>query len=390
MQEEKTIQIQVDSYQAFKDAQEGRVLLKMGEKQYYLESEAHNEANQNISLRLFMLPSVFMTLIFYLFFNWRDQSYIPLSGRISTASITIVLGTLSSLITFALYFVSRKKKGAENLQAIKWRNFPTILITFGIVTAMALVFAFWIFGRLFSGLVLDIYLSSLLAFLFLAIINYVMIYYILILSPSLMIRVLNLVIMMGVLISMITNSEAQWWQDNISFLGTSDAANAWQFNLTLMLSAFLLVALLDYLFLELKDKFPKHKGLNVLQVLLLVMSISLGLVGFFPADGRGNSPAYHNQAAGMLVIAVLLMIIGIKWLMPKITKEFLLTSYGVGLLLVLVTYFYLNGTLFSLTGFEIVAFFLAFSWLMLLFQSLEKLTHAEIVSYNVTVKYQQD
>lgn len=152
-----------------------------------------------------------------------------------------------------------------------------------------------------------------------------------------------------------------------------------------MVSAFLMIALVDYLFVGLLKMFPHHKGLPILRILLTITAISLGLVGYFPSDGPGKMPEYHNQAAAMLVIMVLLMIIGIKWFVPRVSKEFQYASYFIGLLMFLIAYVYLNGNYITLTAFEIVAFILAFSWLMLLLQSLDRSSKLPIESYKVEI-----
>lgn len=368
-------------------AQDNKIQLEIDGARYILQADKENHEHQGVALRLFLIPSILMTIIFFVFFSVTHKPLIPLSGRISVASISILLGFISSLMTFGFYFIRGKQKNFPNLKKIYWRNFPTIMVSFAIMLLIGMLFTFWVIGRLFEGLYLDIYLASLFALIFFSVIHYAMINFILILSAALMTKLVVIVILSGVVIAMITNSEAQWWQANLSFLGTQEAANAWQFNLTLMLSAFLLVALIDYLFVSLKEQFQHHRGLTVLRILLTVMAISLGLVGYFPADGPGRMPQYHNEAAAMLVYTVIAMIVGLKWLIPEVSREFLVTSYGVGATLIVVTVLYLNGIYMTLTGFEIIAFFLAFSWLMLLLQQLDRKTHPPVPTYSVDVHY---
>lgn len=381
------LELYVDSDQPLNLAQENKIQLEIEGVSYILQADKENHEHQGVALKLFLIPSVIMTLIFFTFFWLTHEPLIPLSGRVSVASMSILLGFISSLMTFGFYFVRGKRKNLPNLEKIYWRNFPTIMVSFAIMLLIGMLFAFWVIGRLFEGLYLDIYLASLFALIFFSVIHYAMINFILVLSASLMTKLVVMVILSGVVIAMITNSEAQWWQANLSFLGTQEASNAWQFNLTLMLSAFLLIALIDYLFVSLKAIFKGHRGLTILRILLTVMAISLGLVGYFPADGPGRMPDYHNEAAAMLVYTVILMIVGLRWLIPEISREFLVTSYGVGATLIVVTVLYLNGIYMTLTGFEIIAFLLAFSWLMLLLQQLERKTHPPVSTYAVNIHY---
>ena len=367
-----------------------QAILKIDGQEYVLKSNNHSSNHQKLALRYFLIPAVIGTLIYFLFFNSREQLFIQLIGRISIASAILLIGSISGVITFAIAFIVGKRIKLANLENIYWRNVPTILLSFAIIIALAILFFFYLLGLLFEGLVLDIYLSTLLTFIFISIINYVMISFVMVLSPSLMTKLLVVVILSGVIISMITDSEAQWWQRNLSFLGTQEASGAWQFNFTLMLSAFMMIALVDYLFVGLKKIYPKHRPLTILRILLTITAICLGLVGYFPSDGPGNMPKYHNQSAAMLVYMIIAMIIGIKWFVPKVSREFVITSYVLGLMLFVVTYYYLTGWYITLTGFEIVSFVLAFTWLMLLLQTLDKASREPIPVYDVDIEFKKE
>lgn len=363
-----------------------QVQLKIDGQRYVLKAEELASRNQGGSLRLFLIPSLIGAICFFLFFYLRGQEFIQFSGRVSIASVILIIGVISSFLTSSIVFVYQKRHGRKNLEDIYWRNFPTVILSLTIMIAMGALFFFYILGLLFDGLVLDIYLSTLLSLVTFSIINYLMISFVFYISPPFMTKLLVIVILGGVLISMITNSEAQWWQRNLSFLGTQEASSAWRFNLTLMISALLMIALIDYLFVGLQKIYRKHIGLTILRILLTTTAICLGLVGYFPSDGPGQMPQYHNQAAGMLVIMVIAMIVGIRWLVPHISKEFLITSYIIGIILFIVTYIFMNGTYITLTGFEIIAFILAFSWLMLLLQSLERSGKVPMTTFDLQLE----
>lgn len=170
-----------------------------------------------------------------------------------------------------------------------------------------------------------------------------MIHFVLIISPSVMTELLLFVIIGGVVIAMVTNNQEEWWKVLLSFLGSHQAASSWQFNATLILSALLMIALIDYIFVGLKDQFPKHLGARVLRLLLTITAISLGLVSYFPADGPSRMPYFHNKAAEALVIMIIIMIIGVRWLLPKVTREFQFLSYAIDAVLVIVTTMFMLG-----------------------------------------------
>ncbi|MRI81157.1 DUF998 domain-containing protein [Aerococcaceae bacterium DSM 109653] len=368
-------------------AQKDQIQLVIEGHRYNLASASHHKGNQVAALRQFLIPSSIVTVIFFLFFLIRGQGMIALTGDFSISSMVTLLGVSSGVISFAYYFVTWKKQGKANLEKVYWRNFPTLLLSFTIIILLALMLSFYVISTLFVNLSLDLYLSTLFAFILFAVVHYLMIHFVLILSPSVMTKLLVFVIVGGVLFAMITNNQEEWWQVHLSFLGSNQAASSWQFNVTLILSALLMIALIDYIFVSLKETFPKHVGAALLRILLTVTAVSLGLVGYFPADGPGNMPLYHNKAAEMLVIMIIVMIVGVRWLLPKVTREFQLISYAIGAILVVITALFMMGNYITLTGFELVAFFLAFSWLMLLLQNLEKSVMPPVPVYEVNIHY---
>ncbi|WP_252895349.1 hypothetical protein [Fructilactobacillus florum] len=58
------------------------------------------------------------------------------------------------------------------------------------------------------------------------------------LTPNMLVGMLGITIIGGLLISMVSNGNRQWWRHNISFLGTNRAVDSWQFSLTFILAAF--------------------------------------------------------------------------------------------------------------------------------------------------------
>lgn len=239
-----------------------------------------------------------------------------------------------------------------------------------IIMVLGLLMVFRIVGELFVGASFDIYTSTLIGSLFVAVINLLMIHVAQTLTPSTMIKSLIAIILGGVVLAMITNKDQQWWLYNLSFLGTPEASNAWQFNLTLLLSAFLMIALIDYIFVLLYDLLGPTKRLVVLKYILIATAICLGGVGFFPYNESKFNQTMHNRTAGYLVYLFILMIITLRWLLPEVGKSFLKFSYGVGAALLVCVFLFQGVNYLSLTAFELFAFVLAFTWLLMLLRIL--------------------
>ncbi len=361
-----------------------------GEK-LILKKNPHKIETQIFSLRWFLIPTFIASLIFFIYFSVKKENFIPLTGEASIGSFTFYLGLLLGMISFTVSFIlNRKKKATSFTQAIYWRNFPTIVFSFALILGLVIMAFFWLIGKIFVGATFDLYTATFLFFLFAAIVNYTMLYFSFTLSPEKMMHLLIAVIVGGVSFSMITNGELQWWQINFSFLGTNSAENAWQFNLTLIISALLMIAFVDVLFISLQKKFPENKRLIYLRILLTLTALSLGGVGFFPNNGLGRLHELHNKAANWLVYFIIILIASCYFLLPKVTKEFLVVSYSMAAVLVVTDLIFELTEFLSLTAFELIAFILGFSWLLLLLQNLLKLLENPQKTFTFKITKEQE
>ncbi|MBL1229180.1 AbrB/MazE/SpoVT family DNA-binding domain-containing protein [Enterococcus sp. BWB1-3] len=384
-----TIQLPEEVVQELQLKEEEPLQIKIENKKIIIEPKRTKTERQAVSLRWFLIPSLLVSVIFFGFFYEQGRSHLLLTGRISIAASVLILGLLSGICSFIIFFVKGKRKQLFSFKDIYWRNFLTILISFVIILALVLLGFFWLLGILFEGASFDLLTATFIFFVFVGMINYLMIYFALAISPALITTLLISVIIGGVLMSMAANGQLQWWQYNFSFLGTSNANSSWQFNLTLIISALLMIALIDYLFVSLQKSMTKNIQLTILRILLTLTAIDLGAVGFFPNNGNGRLHELHNQAANYLVYMIIILIISIRWLLPAISREFLGISYMIAAVLLIANVLFKNIGYLSLTAFELIAFFLAFSWILLLLQNLQKLTRKVAPVYEIAFNSQE-
>lgn len=351
-----------------------------------LRNPAAEYQGQKISLRWFLLPSFLSTLFFFIYFYFQKMSQIPLTGQVSIAASAIVLSLISGMLSFTICFIRIKQQKVQAAaKDIYWRNLPSIWISFAIITLLALLFFFKILGAIFYGASFDLFTAALLFFAINASVNYTLLYLALEINVTLLLNLMIFVIIGGVFGAMMTNNDNQWWQFNFSFLGTEEARASWQFNFTLILSAVLMIALVDFLFVHLKKKYPGRKT-TILWGLLVLVALNLGGVGAFPYVENSIYATIHNQVASNLVYLIILLILFIRYLLPVITKEFQYISYLIMGMLVTSLVLFQGIHYFSLTVFELISFILAFSWLLLLFQQLQKLLTHGAKTYTVLIE----
>ncbi|WP_207696155.1 hypothetical protein DOK67_0000642 [Enterococcus sp. DIV0212c] len=370
---------------------EDEVTVSIKDQKIVIEPKKKVAGNQTMSLRWFLIPTTVVSVLFLSYLMFNNYTQVALTGRYSIADFVLVLGISSGVFSFLLFFIRGKRNQVTTLSKdIYWRNFPAILLSFIVILLFSILVFFKVIDLVFSGASFDLYTATLLFFVFVGAINYFMIYSALSITPSKLTNLLIFVIFGGVLLSMITNRDHQWWQFNFSFLGTIEAKSSWQFNVTLMFSALLMVALIDSLFVELQKAIPHSRRLTILKILLTLTALDLGAVGLFPYTETGPFQGVHNQVAGYLVYLIVILIVGIKWLLPNVTKEFLSISYMIAATLVVVVVLFQWTSYLSLTAFELLSFMLAFSWIVLLLQNLQKMAQNLNNSFQVIVEQSID
>ena len=368
-------------------SEEQTILMRKENQRLIIEKKRKPFESQNVSLRWFLLPALLCSLAFFPIFYYFGDKQIDMTGDFSIATAVALFGLLSGSFSFVTFFIKEKKNPDHtHLNDIPWRNIPTIIISFIVILMLGLLSFFWMIGTVFQGASFDIYTATAIFFIFTAMINYAMIYAALSFDSSMIVSILIIVIIGGVLFAMLTNSQSNWWQYNFSFLGTNEAVSSWQFNLTLMLSAFLMVTLIDYLFVNLKKNDYSGFKVNMLRVLLTLVAIALGGVGFFPNNGTGQLHELHTKSAEMLVYLIVILIVSIRWILPKVTKEFLTISYGIAAVLIACNFLFQNVGYLSLTVFELLAFGLAFSWILLLLQHVQQLARLTNAVYEIRIE----
>lgn len=148
-----------------------------------------------------------------------------------------------------------------------------------------------------------------------------------------------------------------------------------------------MMALVDYLFVSLQKKYSNKRFL-ALRWLLYALSACIASIGLFPNDPKFH--ILHDRISMWLVYIMLIIIVAIRWIMPEVTKQFLILSYIMGSLMGLTYIIFKLSDYLSLTAFELLEFGLAFSWLLLLLQNIENLARFGQKLFVVTIKPNKD
>lgn len=323
-----------------------------------------------IKLYWYILPAILLTVAFFIFCRNHHMRTVPITGDYSIANGSMLLSLVSGLFVFVVSFIVTKLRNNGPTRNVYWRSLPTITIACGSIIAFSFSAFFWLLGKLFMDARFDIYTSTTFVFVIIALINYLMINLALTLTSGIITNLLTIMIIGGMLFSMLTNSTRDWWKHNFSFLGTSQNPANLQFNVTLIFSGLLMIALVDYLFVNLQRKYPGVKT-QLLRWLLYGEAACIAAIGLFPNDPKFH--ILHDRISMWLVYIMLILIVAIRWILPEVTKQFLTISYVIGVVMGAEYIIFELANYLSLTAFELIEFALSFSWLLLLLQNIENL-----------------
>ena len=333
---------------------------------------------QNTTIRWTLLPALMSGLVAWLIFAMNRIRLVPLvSDTFSISEVGAFLGVISGLISFIVTLTFSKGISSFSTGRLtRIRNFITLTTAHTILLYAFYSLFFYVIDFAFIGAQFDAFTASWLILIIVAIGNYSMIYSALSLTFARITTIFSLTTIGGLFLSMITNTNPNWWQINFSFLGTQNAGNKWQFNMTLIFSAFLMLTLTDYIFGDIIDKNKLSKQLytklTILRVLFSLICLSLGLIGTFENVANSWLHTAHNFAAKSMVVLMLVIILLQKYLVPNISKEFLILSYTFAGSMVALIVLFMGVHYISLTAFEILGYGLGFTWLILCLQNLKQ------------------
>lgn len=331
--------------------------------------------------------AILSVLAFFAFTFQQRIHLVPLSGNYSLSTASILLSAVTGTLTFMITFIFQKitKKGPA--RSFTWRSLPPLVVACAMIIVFIMLALYWLFGRLFQGASFDVYTSAALVFIADAVVNYLMINLAMTLSPGVITNLMTIMIVGGVGFSMLTNSNKNWWKHNFSFLGTAQNSTHWQFNITLIFSGLLMIILVDYLFVSLNRQYNGW-GIQSLRVLLYALGACIAAIGIFPNNPRFH--ILHDRISMWLVYLLLILIVVIRWFLPEVTKQFLRLSYTIGGVMLVDYLVFKTCHYLSLTAFELIAFVLAFAWILLLLQYIENLAKDNVAIFPVTLKFVDD
>ncbi|MFE4228947.1 hypothetical protein ACFRJ8_13765 [Arthrobacter sp. NPDC056886] len=174
----------------------------------------------------------------------------------------------------------------------------------------------------------------------------------------------------GILTSMLTAENPQWWQENLSALGMSSDVSGVAFNFTLIVAGVVVTTLAGYATATLAatatTSAARHR-VKVLEGGIVLIGVFLAGVGLFPVDERFG---IHTLFASGMVVVFASLIVRIRALVPSISATFAALGWVFLAVILVAAVLWFPVGYYNLTAVELIAASLVFAWLIVLIRNL--------------------
>lgn len=171
----------------------------------------------------------------------------------------------------------------------------------------------------------------------------------------------------GIIASMLTASDPQWWEEHLSALGVTHDISSLAFNLTLIVAGVIVTTLARYATRDIPTTNPK--GALRVRTCLVVVGVFLGCVGVF------NVQAFfwiHTGVASGMAVAFGVLVVRLPVWIPRMPRLFVWVGIAfIGVILLLAVYYAVG--FYTLTAVELVAGVLVFTWIILFLRNVAAL-----------------
>lgn len=170
----------------------------------------------------------------------------------------------------------------------------------------------------------------------------------------------------GLLLSIATTPDPQWWRLHFSRLGTFSVFSGYAFNATIVLTGAGVVVFA----VRLRAEMRRHAGTAVLlnrrsatvvPILVALLGIHLSVVGFVPVN---TNEFLHDRGSTGAVFSFIAVLASSRWMLRGMHRVVSRASRRVAVGLVATIAPYIGGFI-NLAAFEVIVFTLVFWWLLL-------------------------
>ncbi|MDY0908241.1 DUF998 domain-containing protein [Microbacterium sp. CFBP9034] len=312
---------------------------------------------ESTSIGIAVVAFVLVALLALLAFGFQPA---PISGPDSIGQFAAIASAVVALLAvIAGRYLLHERGPHGRLHVLDYLDIAALAIAHAIIALLGWTLLAVIFEQAFIGADVFPFAVVILAGATSAMTAYIAFDSATHMDLQLLAAVLAVFLVLGVLASMLTASDPNWWKDNLSALGMTTNVSALAFNLTLIVAGFLVTTLARYATRGIPTANPV--GIGRVRVCLIVVGVFLALVGLFPVN---LFFALHTAVASGMVVAYGVLVIGLPRWITGMPRAFVLIGWlFLGVTLVLAVFFAIG--YYTLTAVELVAGILVFTWIVL-------------------------
>ena len=312
---------------------------------------------ESLALAVGAISFVLVALVALVAFGFQAA---PIAGPGSVGQFAaIASGIVALLSVVAGRILLRARGGAPRARILGYFDLAALAFAHGVIALLGWTLLAVILEHAFIGAEVFALPVLILSGAAAAMSGYVSFFSATHMDLQLLAVVLAVFLVFGVMASMLTASDPDWWKDNLSALGMSSNVSAFAFNITIIVAGFLVTTLARYATRGIPTANPR--GIGRVRVCLIVVGVFLGLVGVFPVD---QFFAVHTGVASGMVVAFGVLVIGLPRWITGMPRPFVVLGWlFLAVTLVLAVLFAVG--YYTLTAVELVAGILVFTWIVL-------------------------
>ncbi|GAA2978137.1 putative membrane protein [Microbacterium terrae] len=314
-------------------------------------------ARESLSLTVGAVAFVLVVLAALVTFGFAD---LPIAGPGSIGQFTAVASGIVAFVAFvAGLLLTWRSHGRSRIGLLDVVDIVALAFAHAVIAVLGWTLLAIILEQAFIGATVFALPSLMLAGAGAATTAYVVFYSATHMDLPLLAVVLAVFLTMGVLSSMLTATDPNWWHDNLSALGMSSNVSAWAFNITIVVAGFLVTTLARYTTRDIPTDNPK--GTARVRLTLIIVGIFLACVGIFHVD---DFFALHTGVASGMAVAFAVLVFRLPHWITGVTRTFVMVGWVfVAVIVVLAVLFAIQ--YYTLTAVELVAGVLVFTWIIL-------------------------
>lgn len=320
-------------------------------------------------------------------------SALPIAGRGSLGAAVAIGAAVVAVLAFATgQFVLRRRFGSlpvagasvdpptpagGTVPVLHWFDVLALSIAHAVIALLGWTGLADVLEQSFIGAEVYMIPGALLFGVALAVTAYMSFLSSVRMTPMLLSLVLAVFLVVGVITAMLSASDPQWWQENLSALGMTDDISALAFNLTLIIAGAIVTIVARYATSGLPaGTAEEQRGRDLVRYGLVLIGVLLACVGIFPVD---EFFLVHNTVATGMAVVYTVIVIGLPRFLPSMPRVFVILGWVyVGVIVVLGVFFAVG--YYNLTAVELVAGVLIFSWIILFLRNTGSVAARRVVA----------